>query len=49
MDTQVMANSKDPEEAVWLGSAQPFCPTFSFSPIFNIEIFRHTFLGNCEV
>ena len=21
---------------------------FSFSPIFNIEIFRHTFLGNCE-
>ena len=21
---------------------------FPFSPIFNIEIFRHTFLGNCE-
>ena len=21
---------------------------FSFSPIFNIKIFRHTFLGNCE-
>ena len=22
---------------------------FSFSPVFNIEIFCHTFLGNCEV
>ena len=21
---------------------------FSFSPIFNIEFFRHTFLGNCD-
>ena len=26
----------------------PLCLYFSFCPIFNIEIFRHTFLRSCE-